>query len=160
MRIIDKKGPLYNYADRDHCIQYMCAIPLIFGQLTADDYMDDIATKNPDIDLLRNKMVCVKDEQFTKDYYDPNKRSIANALLIELNDGTILDEIIVEYPIGHKFRRDEGIPLLLKKFERHVKQRFGSDTLQTQRILQLSTDENFEKMPIDKFLDEFVMKQE
>lgn len=159
MRIIDKKGPLYNYADRDHCIQYMCAIPLIYGRLTADDYMDDIAMQNADIDLLRKKMTCIKDEKFTKDYYDPNKRSIANALSIELNDGTILDEIIVEYPIGHKFRRDEGIPLLLKKFERHVKQRFGSDTLQTQRILQLSNDEKFEDMPIDKFLDEFVMKQ-
>ncbi|SMN19099.1 similar to Saccharomyces cerevisiae YPR002W PDH1 Mitochondrial protein that participates in respiration, induced by diauxic shift [Maudiozyma saulgeensis] len=157
MNIIDKNGPLYNYADRDHCIQYMVAVPLIHGRLTADDYTDEIAIKNNDIDNLRSKMYCVRDDQFTKDYYDPQKRSIANALLIELNDGTILDEIVVEYPIGHKFRREEGIPLLMSKFENHIKERFG-DSEQAQRILQLSSENNFEDMPVHKYIDEYIMK--
>lgn len=157
MNIIDKSGPLYNYADRDHCIQYMIAVPLIHGRLTADDYTDEVAIKNNDIDNLRSKMFCVRDDQFTKDYYDPQKRSIANALLIELNDGTMLDEIIVEYPIGHKFRRDEGIPLLMSKFENHIKERFG-DSKQAQRILQFSTDDDFENLPVHKYIDEYVMK--
>src|ERR1700743_1563570 len=111
IRIIDKKGPLNNPADRDHCIQYMVAVPLIFGRLTAADYEDKIAI-DPRIDALRDKMVCVEDPQFTKDYFDPEKRSIANAITIELNDGTVLKEVVVEYPIGHRLRREEGIPKL------------------------------------------------
>src|SRR5438128_8198993 len=106
IRIIDKKGPLSNPADRDHCIQYMVAVPLIHGRLTAADYEDDIAA-DPRIDALRAKMVCVEDHQFSKDYLDPDKRSIANAIGIEFEDGTKLEEVVVEYPIGHRRRRSE-----------------------------------------------------
>ena len=109
IRIIDKKGPLHNPADRDHCIQYMIAVPLLFGRLTAADYEDAIGA-DPRIDLLRAKMDCVEDPQFTADYHDPEKRSIANALTVEFSDGTVWDEVVVEYPIGHKRRRAEGIP--------------------------------------------------
>ncbi|KMZ13443.1 2-methylcitrate dehydratase, partial [Candidatus Burkholderia humilis] len=111
IRIIDKKGPLNNPADRDHCIQYMIAVPLIHGRLTAIDYEDAVA-QDPRIDTLRAKMECVEDTQYTKDYHDPEKRSIANALTVEFNDGSTLDEITVQYPIGHKCRRDNGIALL------------------------------------------------
>ena len=104
IRIIDKKGPLNNPADRDHCIQYMIAVPLIFGRLTAGDYEDGVAT-DPRIDALRAKMVCVEDKKFTRDYHAPDKRSIANALTVEFKDGTKLDEVVCEYPIGHKRRR-------------------------------------------------------
>lgn len=154
MRIIDKSGPLYNYADRDHCIQYMVAVPLICGHLTAEDYTDEVA-KNPAIDELRAKMYCEKDEQFTADYHDPSKRSIANALLIELNDGSTLDEITVEYPIGHKFRRSEGIPLLMEKFQRHLKEHFTKSPERVQQILKASDDANFMEMPIDEYVDMF-----
>ena len=116
IRIIDKKGPLNNPADRDHCIQYMVAVPLIYGRLTAADYEDNVAA-NPGIDTLRDTMTCVEDPQFTKDYHDPEKRSIANALTVQLKDGSILDEVIVEYPIGHKRRREEGIPQLINKYK-------------------------------------------
>src|SRR3954471_6580895 len=115
IRIIDKKGPLNNPADRDHCIQYMVAVPLIYGRLTASDYEDNIAA-DIWIDVLRDKIECVEDIQFTKDYHDPAKRSIANAITIELNDGTVLEEVQVDYPIGHKRRREEGIPQLINKF--------------------------------------------
>src|SRR6185295_7011682 len=107
MRIIDKKGPLANPADRDHCIQYMVAVPLIFGRLTAKDYEDDVA-RDSRIDALRQKIICVEDKAFTRDYHDPGKRSIANALTVTLADGTMLPELVVEYPIGHKRRRAEG----------------------------------------------------
>src|SRR5690349_7085277 len=108
IRIIDKKGPLNNPADRDHCIQYMAAVPLIFGRLTAADYEDAVA-RDPRIDALRDKMECVEDPQFTKDYHDPDKRSIANGLTIAFTDGSTFDEVVVEYPLGHKRRRAEGI---------------------------------------------------
>src|SRR5690349_16154476 len=108
LRIIDKKGPLNNPADRDHCIQYMAAVPLIFGRLTAADYEDAVA-RDPRIDALRDKMECVEDPQFTKDYHDPDKRSIANGLTIAFTDGSTFDEVVVEYPLGHKRRRAEGI---------------------------------------------------
>ncbi|CCF56483.1 hypothetical protein KAFR_0B01840 [Kazachstania africana CBS 2517] len=155
MRIIDKSGPLYNYADRDHCIQYMIAIPLIYGRLTAQDYHDEVALSNTDIDTLRSKMYCVRDDQFTKDYLDPQKRSIPNALTIELNDGTILDEIVVEYPVGHKFRRDEGIPLLLKKFENHLKDHYQKEPAHVENILKISYSKKFESVPVHEYLDQF-----
>lgn len=107
MRIIDKQGPLANPADRDHCIQYMIAVPLLFGRLTAADYEDAVAA-DPRIDALRAKIACVEDPQFTQDYHDPAKRSIANALTIEFDDGSTLAEVAVEYPIGHMRRRAEG----------------------------------------------------
>src|SRR5712664_1512649 len=116
IRIIDKRGPLANPADRDHCIQYMVAVPLIFGRLTAADYEDEVAA-DPRIDRLRDKMTTVEDKRFTRDYHDPKKRSIANALTVEFKDGSKLKEVVVEYPIGHKRRRQEGMPMLVEKFK-------------------------------------------
>lgn len=151
IRIIDKKGPLHNPADRDHCIQYMIAVPLIFGRLTAADYEDNVAA-DPRIDLLRDKMVTVEDVQFTRDYHDPDKRSIANALTIELNDGTILPEVAVEYPIGHKRRREEGIPVLIEKFKTNLARKFSAKQQQT--ILNASLDyETLIALPVNEFVD-------
>ncbi|ODV59413.1 putative 2-methylcitrate dehydratase [Ascoidea rubescens DSM 1968] len=150
MRIIDKKGPLYNYADRDHCIQYMVAIPLIHGRLTADDYSDEIAA-NPKIDELRSKMECVENQQFTVDYHDPAKRFIGNALTITLKDGTVLDEVEVNYPIGHRKRREEGKPVLLAKFERHVKEHFKDDA-KVKQILEKSYDADLDNTDIDEYV--------
>ena len=155
MRIIDKSGPLYNYADRDHCIQYMTAIPLITGNLTATDYSNEVA-KNPEIDNLRSKMYCVEDIQFSQGYQDPTKRSIGNALLIELNDGSQLEEIVVEYPVGHKFRREEGIPLLLNKFERHLREHFTASPEKVDIIMKVSSKIDFVDMPIDSYMNLFV----
>jgi 2-methylcitrate dehydratase len=119
VRIIDKTGPLDNPADRDHCIQYMVAIPLLFGRLTAADYEDAIAA-DPRVDVLREKMVISENVAFTKDYYDPDKRFIANAIQVTFNDGSYTERVAVAYPIGHRLRRDEGIPVLKKKFETSV----------------------------------------
>ncbi|HEY2338089.1 MAG TPA: bifunctional 2-methylcitrate dehydratase/aconitate hydratase, partial [Burkholderiales bacterium] len=113
IRIIDKKGPLNNPADRDHCIQYMVAVPLLFGRLTAADYEDGVA-KDARIDRLRDKIICVEDKKFSRDYHDPKKRSIANALTVEFKDRTKLKEVVCEYPIGHKRRRKEGMPVLVE----------------------------------------------
>ena len=151
IRIIDKKGPLNNPADRDHCIQYMVAVPLIFGRLTAADYEDDVAA-DPRIDNLREKIVCVEDKQFTKDYHDPEKRSIANALTVEFKDGKKLSEVVVEYPIGHKRRRQEGIPHLVEKFERNLTRRFPEK--QQKAILELCMDQKkLEQTPVNEFVD-------
>jgi 2-methylcitrate dehydratase len=155
IRIIDKKGPLNNPADRDHCIQYMIAVPLIHGRLTAADYEDSIA-QDPRIDTLRAKMECVEDTQYTKDYHDPEKRSIANALTVELNDGSKLDEIAVEYPIGHKRRRGDGIPLLVEKFKTNLARRFPQK--QQQAILAVSLDQaKLEAMPVNEYVDLYVI---
>jgi 2-methylcitrate dehydratase len=137
IRIIDKKGPLNNPADRDHCIQYMVAVPLIFGRLTARDYEDAIAD-DPRVDALRAKMHLREDESFTADYFDPAKRSIANAMTIECNDGTIFGEEVVEYPVGHARRRAEGIPLLVEKFKINLNRVFAPD--QQKKILDLCLD--------------------
>ncbi|HTJ11718.1 MAG TPA: bifunctional 2-methylcitrate dehydratase/aconitate hydratase [Dinghuibacter sp.] len=137
IRIIDKKGPLHNPADRDHCIQYMVAVPLLYGRLTASDYEDAVAA-DPRIDRLRDTMECVEDHQFTADYHDPEKRSIANALTVEFNDGTVWDEVVVEYPIGHKRRRDEGIPKLLEKFRTNLARVYARKQADT--VLGLSLD--------------------
>jgi len=137
IRIIDKKGPLNNPADRDHCIQYMIAVPLIFGRLTASDYENSVAA-DPRIDVLRDKMDCVEDKQFTADYHDPEKRSIANALTVEFTDGTVWEEVVVEYPIGHKRRRAEGIPELIKKFKVNLARKFPEK--QQDAVLKLSLD--------------------
>ncbi|GAB3413562.1 bifunctional 2-methylcitrate dehydratase/aconitate hydratase [Niabella aquatica] len=151
IRIIDKKGPLNNPADRDHCIQYMVAVPLIFGRLTAADY-EDVVAADARIDALRDKIYCVEDTQFTRDYHDPEKRSIANALTIELNDGTILDEVVVEYPVGHKRRRDEGIPLLIEKFKINLARIF--DEQQQQQILKAGLDYDIlTNMNVNEFVD-------
>lgn len=143
IRIIDKQGPLANPADRDHCIQYMVAVPLLFGHLTAEDYEDKIALDpvwGKRIDELRSHIVCVEDKQFTADYHDPEKRSIANALTIELTDGTKLPEFVVEYPIGHRRRRSDGIPLLLEKFRTNLARRFAPE--QQEQILNASVDQH------------------
>lgn len=155
IRIIDKKGALNNPADRDHCIQYMIAVPLIFGRLTAADYEDNIAS-DARIDVLRDKMTCLEDKQFTKDYHDPEKRSIANALTVELNDGTILDEVVVEYPIGHKRRREEGMPELVKKFKTNLARKFPEKQQRT--ILDASLDySKLINMPVNEFVDLMVI---
>ncbi|KAJ3910337.1 MmgE/PrpD family-domain-containing protein [Lentinula edodes] len=154
VRIIDKQGPLDNFADRDHAINYMVAYPLIFGELTSDSYTDASAA-DPRIDALRAKMYCVEDKGFSVDYHDPAKRSIGNALLVELNDGTVLDEVEVEYPVGHKRRREEGTPLLINKFKRHISHHF--EPAHQQKILDTVSDAtSFAKMPVDKFTDLFV----
>jgi len=156
IRIIDKSGPLRNPADRDHCIQYMVAVPLIFGRLTAKDYEDDVAS-DARIDALREKITCVEDKQFTADYHDPSKRSIANALTIELNDGTVLDEVVVEYPIGHARRRTEGIPLLIEKYRTNLARIFSED--QQRKIAEVSLDRaKLEAMPVSDFLSLLVKR--
>ncbi len=155
IRIIDKKGPLNNPADRDHCIQYMVAVPIIFGRLTAADYEDQVAG-DPRIDKLRDKIVCVEDKQFTEDYHDPDKRSIANALTVEFADGKKLKEVVCEYPIGHKRRRKEGIPLLEAKFRTNLARRFP--TKQQQTILDASLDQDkLEAMPVHEYVDLYVI---
>jgi len=155
IRIIDKSGPLNNPADRDHCIQYMVAVPLIFGRLTAADYEDGVAS-DPRIDALRAKITCVEDAQFTRDYHDPDKRSIANALTVTLRDGTVLDEVVVEYPIGHKRRRTDGIPLLEAKFRRNLARRFPAK--QQDRILAVSLDQKtLEATPVHEYVDMYVI---
>lgn len=155
IRIIDKKGPLDNPADRDHCIQYMIAIPLIYGRLTASDYEDNIAA-DPRIDLLRDKMECVEVSQYTEDYHDPEKRSITNALTVELNDGAVMDEVKVEYPIGHKRRREEGIPELIKKFKISLARRFAEK--QQHVILNKAMDyHTLVNTPVNEFVDLMVV---
>ncbi len=157
LRIIDKKGPLANPADRDHCIQYMIAIPLIFGRLTAADYEDQVAADpvwGPRIDAIRNCIACVEEPAFTADYHDPEKRSIANALRMELKDGTVLEET-VEYPIGHRRRREEGLPLLVEKFKTNLRRCYPED--RQQLILNASLDrERLESMPVDEYVDLYV----
>jgi len=155
IRIIDKKGPLANPADRDHCIQYMVAVPLIFGRLTAADYEDDVA-KDKRIDALRAKMTCVEDKRFTRDYHDPKKRSIANALTVEFKDGSKLKEVVVEYPIGHKRRRAEGMPILVEKFKTNLARRFPE--AQQNAILEVCMNaDRLAAMPVDEFVDLFAV---
>jgi 2-methylcitrate dehydratase len=157
IRIIDKKGPLANPADRDHCVQYMIAVPLIFGRLTAADYEDTVAKDpkwGPRIDAVRDRIVCMEDPQFTRDYHDPEKRSIANSLRMELTDSTVLEET-VEYPIGHRRRREEGLPLLVEKFKTNLRRRFPE--AQQQRILDASLDPaRLDAMPVSEYVDLYV----
>jgi 2-methylcitrate dehydratase len=155
IRIIDKKGPLDNPADRDHCIQYMVALPLLFGRLTAADYENEVA-KDPRIDALRAKIDCVEDPRFTQDYHDPEKRSIANALTVELADGRKLPEVVVEYPIGHQRRRRDGIPLLEAKFRKNLARRFPEK--QQKAILDVSLDRaRLANMPVHEYVDLYVI---
>lgn len=155
IRIIDKKGPLNNPADRDHCIQYMVAVPLLFGRLTAADYEDTIAA-DPRIDALRDRIECVEDPAFTRDYHDPEKRSIANALAVQFNDGSKWDEIVCEYPIGHKRRRKDGIPLLEAKFRTNLARIFPAK--QQARILDVSLDQaKLTAMPVHEYVDMYVI---
>jgi 2-methylcitrate dehydratase len=155
IRIIDKQGPLDNPADRDHCIQYMVAVPLLFGRLTAADYEDAVAT-DPRIDRLRAKMVCVEDRKFSQDYLDPEKRSIANAITVEFSDGTKLKEVVVEYPIGHRRRRKEGMPILEAKFRINLARRFAGKQQRVilERVLDAAA---LEATPVNEFVDLFVV---
>src|SRR2546427_622105 len=154
IRIIDKKGPLSNPADRDHCIQYMVAVPLIHGRLTAADYEDGVPP-HPRIDALRKKITCVEDKRFTRHYHDPKKRSIANALTVEFTDGSKLKEVVCDYPPGHRRRRKEGMPILVEKFKTNLARRFPPEQQKT--ILELCADPGrLEKTPVNEFVDLFV----
>ncbi len=150
VRIIDKTGPLDNPADRDHCIQYMVAVPLIFGRLTAADYEDDVAS-DPRIDALRGKMEVTENEGHTRDYFDADKRYIGNAIQVFFNDGTSTDRIAVDYPIGHRQRRDEGIPVLKQKFETSISGKLKPG--QWQALNDTCADRcKLEQMPVDDFM--------
>jgi 2-methylcitrate dehydratase len=151
IRIIDKTGPLNNPADRDHCIQYMTAIGLLKGNLTAQDYEDEMAN-DPRVDALRGKMTCIEKPEYTKDYLDPDKRSIANAVQIFYKDGSSSEQVAVEYPIGHRRRRSEGIPELIKKFEINLKRQF--DGTQSEKIMNLNLDiDLLQKTPVNEYVD-------
>jgi 2-methylcitrate dehydratase len=157
IRIIDKTGPLHNPADRDHCIQYMTAVLLIFGRLTADDNEDKVAA-DPRIDSLRAKMEIIENKQYSADYLDPEKRSIANAVQVFFGDGTSTENIVVEYPLGHRRRRAEGLPLLVEKFRNNLATRFSEK--QVTSILQLfSNPQQLEQMPVHEFINFLVGEQ-
>jgi 2-methylcitrate dehydratase len=154
IRIIDKKGPLHNPADRDHCIQYMVAVGLLKGSLTAADYEDAVA-RDPRIDALRAKMICVENKRYSKDYLDPKKRSIANQIQIFFRDGGATPKVAVEYPLGHRRRRREGIPALEAKFRANLARRFPE--ARQKQILDLCQDaKRLEATPVDQFVDLFV----
>jgi 2-methylcitrate dehydratase len=155
MRIIDKHGPLANPADRDHCIQYMVALPLIHGRLGAADYEDDIAI-DPRIDALREKIVCVEEAAFTAAYHDPARRAISNGLTVQFKDGSSFGEVLVEYPIGHARRRVEGMPLLEAKFRTNLARRFPPR--QQDAILAVSLEQDaLEAMPVDEYVTLYVI---
>jgi 2-methylcitrate dehydratase len=155
IRIIDKKGPLHNPADRDHCLQYMVAVGLIFGQLTSAHYEDNVAA-DARIDALREKMICSESTQYTKDYLDPEKRSIANAILIFFKDGSKTGKIEVEYPIGHRRRRKEGIPVLVDKFKTNLARRFP--VRQQNAVLDVCLNQTkLEGSLVNEFVDLFVI---
>lgn len=156
VRIISKEGPLNNPADRDHCLQYMIAIGLIFGELTAKHYEDEVA-KDPRIDKLRSKMQVSENPEFTKNYYDPAKRSIGNSIQVFFRDGSKTEEVSIEYPIGHRRRRKEGIPLLKKKFTESIRAHFSS--AQAEKIINICEDQNkLLQMPVQEFMAVWVKK--
>ena len=149
MRIIDKTGPLYNPADRDHCLQYMVAVPLIFGRLTAADYEDDVAT-DPRIDALRAKMEVRENTTFTREYYERDKRHIGNAVQVFFSDGSPKIELRVDFPVGHRKRRAEGMPLLVQKFESSVAAHFPAR--QTEAIKALFARQDLDAVPVNEFM--------
>ena len=156
IRIIAKTGPLANPADRDHCLQYMVAVPLMFGALTAEHYEDAFHAGHPQIDRLRDKMHVVEEPRYTEDYLDPDKRSIANAVQVFFSDGSHTDKIAVEYPIGHRRRREEGMPQLAEKFARHLATRFPPQ--QAAAILSHCESTGvLERMPVHRFMDEWLI---
>ena len=155
VRIIDKTGPLANYADRDHCIQYMVAVPLILGRLTAADYGDEIAS-DPRIDALREKMVVSENPQFTRDYFDPARRYIGNSVQVFFRDGTATERVAIDYPIGHRKRRAEGIPVLMAKCEAALRAQLPAG--QVERIMALAADPaRFDALPVDQFMNLYRM---
>ncbi|KAL2890976.1 2-methylcitrate dehydratase, mitochondrial [Ceratocystis lukuohia] len=158
VRIIDKQfKAMDNFADRDHCIQYMCAVMLVYGRLQATDYVDGSeAATSPLVDALRQKIRCVEDPQFTRDYHDPSMRTIANALTVELDNGRILPEVVVEAPLGHRLRRDEAKPEILAKFKRHLEPHF--DAAKIQSLVELNTNpEKLESLSVDEYVDLYVV---
>ncbi|HEU4339944.1 MAG TPA: bifunctional 2-methylcitrate dehydratase/aconitate hydratase [Candidatus Binatia bacterium] len=156
IRIIDKTGPLYNPADRDHCLQYMVAVALIFGELTADHYEDRVA-QDPRIDRLRDKMVVIEDARYSTDYLDPGKRSIANSVQVFFSDGTCTDKVAIDYPLGHRRRRAEAIPLLIKKFETNLASRLAPPWCK--KIVDLCLDfDGLQNTPVDQFMEMFVIR--
>ena len=156
IRIISKEGPLANAADRDHCLQYMTAVPLLFGGLTAEHYEDSFHAAHPEIDALRAKMEVAEDKGYSKDYLNPDKRSIANALQVFFKDGSSTDRVLVEYPIGHRRRRGEGIPLLEEKFRSNLATRFPPS--RCEEIFALCRDQQaLEQMPVQEFMDLLVI---
>lgn len=149
-RIINKTGPLNNPADRDHCLQYMVAVPLLFGRLTADDYQDSVAA-DPRIDALRRKMQVLEDERFSRQYLEPDKRAIGNAVQVFFNDGSATAEVVIDYPVGHRRRRAEGIPLLRQKFERYLRGRIAPK--RAEQLLALCADQAlFEAASVDRVM--------
>ncbi len=156
IRIISKSGPLNNPADRDHCLQYMTAVPLAFGNLVAEDYEDDFHKAHPIIDQLREKMEVIEEPRYTREYMEADKRSIANALQIFFKDGTSTEKVEVEYPVGHRRRRAEGIPLLEEKFRSNLASRFPA--ARVQKIFALCKDQKaLEAMPVNEFMDLLVI---
>jgi 2-methylcitrate dehydratase len=157
VRIIDKSGVLNNFADRDHCLQYMTAIGLIFGELTAEHYTDSTAA-DPRIDALRAKMMVEENEAFTRDYYDLEKRAIGNGVQVFFKDGSSTDRVEVQYPIGHRNRRDEGIPVLLKKFENSLPNVFAAD--QCRQIGDVFAEGGFDDTRVEDMMSALVVPNE
>lgn len=160
VRIIDKQHkPMDNFADRDHCIQYMVATMLVFNRLHATDYTDGSeAATSPLVEELRRNISCVEDPEFTKAYHNPDMRTIPNALTVTLKDGTVLEETVVEAPLGHKLRREEAKPEILEKFERHLKPHFESNKVK--ELLELGQDkEKLENMAVDTYMDMYVKEK-
>lgn len=158
VRIIDKQfKPMDNFADRDHCVQYMCAVMLTFGRLEATDYTDGSeAATSPLVESLRQKIKCVEDPQYTRDYHNPELRTISNALTVELNDGTVLEEVAVEAPLGHRLRRDEAKPEILAKYKRHLEPHYSADRVK--QLLGLGLDgKQLESTPVDEYVDLYVV---
>ncbi|MBF0314490.1 MAG: bifunctional 2-methylcitrate dehydratase/aconitate hydratase [Oligoflexia bacterium] len=156
LKIIDKKGRLSNPADRDHCLQYMVAVALLYGELTAAHYEDQVALTDPRIDLLRQKMVCEEVKEFSRDYLLAEKRSITNAIQLHFEDGSASDKVVVEYPLGHRRRREEGVPLLIEKFKKNLARRFPQK--QQQKILEVTlSQEKLHNISVCDYLDHYVI---
>lgn len=157
IRIIDKKGELNNPADRDHCIQYMTAVALLKGDVTSDDYEDD-ASKDSRIDALREKMGISERPEYTAEYLDPEKRSIANAVLVNFDDGSNTDEVEVRFPIGHRTRRSEAVPLLFDKFHANLESTFGDSDFTREVKDKFRNLEDLDEMPVTDFMDALMLK--
>merc|ERR1712098_885214 len=160
IRIIDKQlKPMDNFADRDHCVQYMVATMFAFNRLTAEDYTDGSESASSElVESLRKRISCVEDPQFTKDYHDPALRTISNALTVTLNDGTVLDEVVVEAPLGHRLRRDEAKPEIMKKFQRHLSHHYEQGKIDD--LVNLSTDASkLDSTEVDTYMDLFRQKE-
>jgi 2-methylcitrate dehydratase len=147
-----------NFADRDHCIQYMAAVMLVFGRLEATDYTDGgEAATSPLVESLRQKIKCVEDPQFTEDYHNPDMRTIPNALTVTLNDGTVLEEVVVNAPLGHGLRREEAKPEILSKYKRHLGPHYSE--AKVKELVDLGNDgKKLEAMAVDEYVDLYVSK--